>query len=444
MTPSARIQSLVDFLEMLEDSPKPADSLLSSAFRLRRFIGSKDRADIAERYYRILRFHARFKWWAKYCKTEFTPRFQAILDILFHDKMIYEARQNGKPLNEMMQRFFDGQYHGALTLTGEEHDAIRRIRKQGVTHLNMPDDVRLECPKWIAPRLKEVLGDQFEAVMSEMLEPARLHVRVNTLKATRDETIKALRRADIHATAGTLSPQSLIIQGRPALSASEPFKNGWVEIQDEGSQLIGFLSGAKPKMRVSDFCSGAGGKALAMASTMKNKGTLIASDVLAGKLKRARVRFTRAGIDCIEARPLTTENDKWVKRAKGTFDVVLTDAPCSGVGTWKRNPDMRWRFKGPDLEELLVLQESIIDSASRLVKIGGEFIYATCSLLPEENANQVDKFLAKNDNFELVPVKDIWEDRIGTPNLGFDKYLDLTPAHAQTDGFFAAVMRRVS
>ena len=212
-------------------------------------------------------------------------------------------------------------------------------------------------------------------------------------------------------------------------------------MQDEGSQLLALLLDAKRGEMVVDFCAGAGGKTLAIAAQMNNKGRVIACDVLANRLKRSTERFRRAGLHNIQTQPLTSEKDKWVKRHKGTFDRVLVDAPCSGTGTWRRNPDARWRTLGPGLENLLPLQASILASAARLVRPGGRLVYATCSMLPQENEDQVAAFVAANPAFRVVPLREV------APQLNdsaHPDYLSLTPARHDTDGFFGAVMQRAA
>jgi 16S rRNA (cytosine967-C5)-methyltransferase len=203
--------------------------------------------------------------------------------------------------------------------------------------------------------------------------------------------------------------------------------------------LIALLVDAKPGEAVVDFCAGAGGKTLAIAAMMGNKGRVVACDVLEKRLAKARIRFTRAGLDNIQTRPLSSENDKWVKRSAGTFDRVLVDAPCSGTGVWRRNPDARWKNLGPSLAELLPLQENILRSAARLVKPGGRLVYATCSLLPDENQMQVQKFLAAHPDFTLIPIADAWP---AAPTDIQGEMMALTPARHGTDGFFAAIMTR--
>ena len=345
MTPHARIQTVIDFINLIDHTKKPADSLISGEFRQKRYIGSKDRADIANRYYRILRSHARLVWWLKKMSFSPTPRARVLLDILF-----YEGP-------DAVAQYFTGETYAPDILSASEMQLIERLSDQELNHSDMPEHIRYECPEWIYPQLKEIFKESFAQEMSEMLEPASLHLRVNALKTSKSDVIKKLAEDDIAVEEGRLSPLALIVDGRPALSATDTFKQGLVEVQDQGSQLIALLTGAKSGNRVSDFCSGAGGKALAIGAMMDNKGLIVASDVLEGKLRRAKTRYKRAGVHNIETRPLTTENDKWVKRNKGRFDVVLTDVPCSGTGTWKRNPDMRWNFLGPDLDELMTRKD---------------------------------------------------------------------------------------
>ena len=195
-------------------------------------------------------------------------------------------------------------------------------------------------------------------------------------------------------------------------------------------------------MRVVDFCAGAGGKTLALAAGMQNKGHLVACDISAPRLERAVVRLRRAGVSNVERRPLSSERDKWVKRHAESFDRVFVDALCTGTGTWRRNPDAKWRLRPLDLEELSALQGNILDSAARLVKPGGRLIYATCSMLPPENDGQIENFLAGHPAFALVPISQVWKDAIGTPCPVQTDTLQLTPAQHGTDGFFVAVMER--
>ncbi len=266
-----------------------------------------------------------------------------------------------------------------------------------------------------------------------MQEPAPLDLRVNIIKATRDDMLAALQKFGLQAELCTLSPWGIRIYDRPSLADIKMLKDGLIDIQDEGSQLIAKIVDAQPGERVVDFCAGAGGKTLAIAAMMQNKGRVIACDIMEKRLMKSSERFRRAGLHNIELRVLTGTRDPWVKKHKASFDRVLVDAPCSGTGTWRRNPDARWRNLGPPLADLLKTQAEILDSAARLVKPGGRLIYATCSLLPAENEEQVEAFLAAHPEFSLFPC-----------GLGDTAYLSLTPAQHGTDGFFGAVMVRAA
>jgi 16S rRNA (cytosine967-C5)-methyltransferase len=233
------------------------------------------------------------------------------------------------------------------------------------------------------------------------------------------------------------------VKGKAFLSKTKPFVKGWIDIQDEGSQMIAYLTGAKPGMQVLDYCAGAGGKTLALANMMQVKGRIVAMDTEAGRLAKARERFRRAHVtDIIEVRPLSDEQHrKWLKRQKGTFDVLLLDVPCTGSGTWRRNPDMRWRQYGPDLAELMQTQEEIMEKTAITVKPGGRMVYATCSLFPAENEDRVNAFLAAHPEFEAVPVQEAWPEG-AAPYPGPGPYMRLSPSKSGTDGFFAAVLKR--
>jgi len=276
--------------------------------------------------------------------------------------------------------------------------------------------------------------------MDAALNPAPLDLRVNLLRGTRDDARAALLAEGLETTPTPLSPWGLRIDGRRAVTSGPAFQTGLVEIQDEGSQLVAALVGATPDMRVVDWCAGAGGKTLALAMLMQNRGQLVACDVSAPRLEGATRRLRRAGVSNTE-RHLVAPGDKWAKRRAGTFDRVLVDAPCTGTGTWRRNPDARLRLRELDLQELVPKQASILDTAARLVRPGGRLIYATCSLLPDENEAQVDAFLTRQPAFRVVPLAEAWTLEAPLPCPG--PYLSLTPLRHGTDGFFGAVLERM-
>jgi 16S rRNA (cytosine967-C5)-methyltransferase len=306
----------------------------------------------------------------------------------------------------------------------------------------MPPEARGNFPGWLRPSLERALGRDLSREMTAMQDEAGLDLRVNLLKAEREAVYVALAKQGVELARTKLSPIGLRLFERLPLGQLELFKSGAIEVQDEGSQIAALLADARPGMRVVDFCAGAGGKTLALAAQMNNRGHLVAADVAERRLERATQRLRRAGISIVQRQPLTNQRDKWVKRHAQGFDRVFVDAPCTGTGTWRRNPDAKWRLRPEDVAELPVLQADILDSAQRLVKPGGRLIYATCSLLMEEDEDQIAKFLETHDDFFLVPIRDIWTDVIGGDCPARGDTLRLSPARNSTDGFFVAVMER--
>jgi 16S rRNA (cytosine967-C5)-methyltransferase len=426
MRDSSRLQAIIDLLQEIESAAQPCDAVISAYFRARRYIGSKDRQAVAGAVYDVLRHWYRLNWWNDYLGSHDMRTL-----IMLYLTLIQEEKPDA------IQKLYNGDDHAPAELSENERKFLRGLTGRTLIHPQMSDAVKLECPEWAYAKLESIFGDRITEELQAMQEPAQLDIRVNALKMSRDDVKAALSAEKITARPTPFSPWGLRVAGRPPLSQLALFKDGAVEIQDEGSQLIALLCDAQPGMSVVDFCAGAGGKTLALAATMQNKGRLVACDVLGGRLQRAKLRFRRAGAHNISIQELNNENDQWVKRSAGRYDRVLVDAPCSGTGTWRRNPDARWKELGPKLDELVALQARILQSASRLVKPGGELIYATCSLLPDENNMQVESFLNANPDFTLLPA----HLRLPEETKAKD-YLSLSPAAHKTDGFFGAVMQK--
>ncbi|WP_404383893.1 RsmB/NOP family class I SAM-dependent RNA methyltransferase [Caenispirillum salinarum] len=446
MHDAARLQAAIDLLGEIESVSRPADGTASAFFRSRRFIGSKDRRAIADRVWGVLRRWARLTWWCHWAAQgagregmTVSPRLRVIADLLITDHLKVDA----------VDRLFSGQTHAPDRMRAAEAAVADLLQGRSATHRDMPPAVRFEVPDWIYPRFEALFGADTDAELAAMLPEAPVDLRVNTLKAQdRAAALAALAADGVEASATDLSPLGLRLPaGRVNLPTTQAFKDGLVEVQDEGSQLIALLTDARPGMAVVDFCAGAGGKTLGLAAGMDNKGRLIACDVSEGRLERSAVRLKRAGAHNVTRRVLASESDKWVKRHAKGFDRVLVDAPCTGTGTWRRNPDARWRLSPEQLDDLTKRQASILDSARRLVKPGGRLVYATCSLLPEENADQVEAFLERWEDAEgwrVLPVCEVWDAAVGTdcPMNTYATALRLTPARHGTDGFFTAVLER--
>ncbi len=430
MTPADRLQAALELVHDLEGDPRPADAVVSAWFRARKHIPDRARGEIVGLTYAVLRTHARAGWWLAKLKRPETPR----------TRMLAWLALGRAKTREQIQSLFTGARFAPAPLTEDERILLGKLQGGSLDHPEMPEDVRAECPDWALEPLRARFGDAFPREMAAMLIPPPLDLRVNPLKTTREAVLAALQGLGLVAEPCRMAPHGVRIAERPSLSRLPMLKTGEAEIQDEGSQLVAMLVDAKPGERVVDFCAGAGGKTLAIATQMANKGVVIACDVSEPRLKRAAERFRHAGLHNIQTRLLAGERDKWVKRHKGGFDRVLVDAPCSGTGTWRRNPDARWREQEEGgLEALQTLQANILDSAARLAKPGGRLVYATCSLLPAENEAQVEAFLAAHPDFQLVSLS---ESAPGLTASAHPEYLSLTPARNDTDGFFAAVMQR--
>jgi len=269
---------------------------------------------------------------------------------------------------------------------------------------------------------------------------APLDLRVNTTRMSREAVIANLATEDIVAEPTPYSPLGLRLKGKPALNRLALFQEGVIEVQDEGSQLLALITGARRGEMVCDFCAGAGGKTLALGAMMKNSGRLYAFDVAEKRLANLKPRLARSGLSNVHPQLLTSENDTKVKRLAGKFDRVLVDAPCSGLGTLRRNPDLKWRQTPESVAELNVKQAAILASSARLVKAGGRLVYATCSLLPEENEAIVEAFLATHPDFVLLPMPEV----LAAAGIELDTgdMLRLSPLQHGTDGFFAAALER--
>lgn len=327
----------------------------------------------------------------------------------------------------------------------EDLALMRKLARRQLDEPQMPEATRLECPPAWEGVLREALGGRFAAEMQAALAPPPVDLRVNTLKATREVAIERLHWEKIEAKPLPTSPWGLRCGPGTNVSATRAFRDGLVEFQDEASQLAVLLCDARPGMQVMDFCSGTGGKTLALAAAMQNRGHIVACDISEVRLARAKIRLKRAGAENAERMKLPPADTKDMKRLHGRFHRVLVDAPCSGTGSWRRNPDVRWSPHASNLAELTALQASILARASNYVQPGGVLVYATCSLLPAENERQVEAFLASRPDFEAVGARAHWTAVTDIPwPCRRDDALQLSPAQNGTDGFFAAVLRKAA
>ncbi len=418
MHPNALLELATELLHRVLQFKQPADNIVSDFFREHRALGSRERHTLAETTYTVLRQRLLFQHLAQSGKGEMERRL-AIL-----------AWQG----NEGFLR---------AALSEPEQHWIAQV--QAVDRSALPEKLRHNLPEWLAERLHAELGEDFWPFVESMNAAAPLDLRVNTFKAKRDEVRAALAAAGVAAEPTPFSPMGLRIQGKPALHKLDVFTRGDVEVQDEGSQLLALMVDAKRGEMVVDFCAGAGGKTLALGAAMRNTGRLYAFDTSGHRLAALKPRLARSGLSNVYPVQIAHERDDRIKRLSGKIDRVLVDAPCSGLGTLRRNPDMKWRQTPDAVEELRVKQAAILASAARLLKPGGRLVYATCSLLGVENEAIADAFTEAN----RATFRPLAADEVlvaahveGAQALVRHGFLRLWPHRHGTDGFFAAVWQR--
>jgi 16S rRNA (cytosine967-C5)-methyltransferase len=428
MHPGALLDLATELLRAVLKFDQPADAVVSAFFRKHRALGSRERHALAETTYAVLRQRLLFQHLAQSGSGALERRL-AILG------------WQGAPT------FLRG------ALGPHEQQWLAEVQK--IDRAALPEKLRHNLPDWLAGALREQLGDEFWPLVEALSQPAPLDLRVNVLKAKggggREAARSALAEAGITATPTPYSPWGLRVEGKPALEKAQPFVDGWVEVQDEGSQLLALITDAKRGEMVVDFCAGAGGKTLAFGAAMRNTGRLYAFDISGHRLAALKPRLARSGLSNVHPVQIAHERDDRIKRLAGKIDRVLVDAPCSGLGTLRRNPDLKWRQSPKAVAELQAKQRAILAAAARLLKPGGRLVYATCSLLAAENEEVVQGFdEAMGRDFEAVPVGEVLagigvggEGAAGSAvSLVSGPYLRLSPHRHHTDGFFAAMWRR--
>jgi 16S rRNA (cytosine967-C5)-methyltransferase len=410
-----RLDLVVQALRTILPLQHPADTSLRYFFQQER-LGSNERALIAETVFGVLR-HRLFLEHA--CGEQTTPRRIALA---------YWVKFSGYNLREL-----------SPLLKRDESDWLGQVKSIQYADLSLP--VQAELPQWVVESLQNTLSDAAILELGRSMQvPAALDIRVNTLLATREEVLQALQAEGMDAQATPYSPIGIRLKDKPSLSRHPLFLSGKFEVQDEGSQLLGFLLAPKRNEMIVDFCAGAGGKALMLGALMNSQGRLYALDVAEKRLANLKPRLKRSGLSNLHPQLIAHENDSKVKRLAGKIDRVLVDAPCSGLGTLRRNPDIKFRQSPQSVLELTRKQTAILNAAAKLLKPGGRLVYATCSFLPEENQAIVDEFLASHPDFVLHPAGAILAQQKIPLQAG--EYLELTPQLHGTDAFFAAVLER--
>lgn len=422
MHPKALLDACAELVKLTLRFDHPADAIVSRFFRDNRGLGPRERATLAETVYTVLRKRLLF--------DHFAP-----------------SGSGPKERRLAILGFFGPRDFLKSALTDQEKnwlDQCDRIKPQDLMERH-----RHNLPEWLVQPLKDQLGAEFWALAESFNQGAGLDLRVNALTAKRADVQKELAKAGIKAVPTPYSPWGLRLEGKPALNKLDAFTRGAIEVQDEGSQLLALLLDAKRGEMVVDFCAGAGGKTLAIGAAMRNTGRLYAFDTSAHRLDALKPRLARSGLSNVHPAAIAHERDERIKRLAGKIDRVLVDAPCSGLGTLRRNPDLKWRQNLQAIEEMAVKQAAILQSAARLLKPGGRLVYATCSILPQENEAIAQAFSDANSEFTPLEVGEILsnlkvENSAALCSGGANgmKYLRLWPHRHHTDGFFAAIWQK--
>ena len=433
MTPAARLSAAIELIDTIDTQRVPAAKALKEWGTAHRYAGSGDRAAISGLIWDVLRRRASSAW----LMDADTPRARLLGMLKLERGLNAEA----------IAALCDGGRFAPEPLDDAERAALTSRSLN-----NAPPHIAGDYPEWLDPYLAQIFGDDRVAEATAMASRAPLDLRVNTLKAKREKVLPSL--AHLGAQLTPWSPIGLRIElgadaRNPGIHAEEDFIKGAVEVQDEGSQLAALLSAAKPGEQVIDLCAGAGGKTLALGAMMQGKGRLIATDHDKRQLAPIHERLSRAGIHNADVRTPKGDADT-LGDISASADLVLIDAPCTGTGTWRRNPDAKWRMRPGALEVRLKDQIEVLDRAAGLVKPGGRIAYITCSVLPPENGDQIRAFVARHPEFSVVPPSQtasvLWdkaEDFAAAALESSEGWL-MTPRRTGTDGFFVSVLKKVS
>jgi len=430
MTPGARLAAAIEVFAAIESERRPAADALKSWGTAHRFAGSSDRAAIAGLVYDALRRRSSSAW----LMGADTPR-AILLGML--------KRERGLD-TETVARLADGSRYAPEALSEDERHELDMSTLKGA-----PQHVLGDYPDWLEPYFTRAFGEDRAEEGAALAARAPLDLRVNTLKAERDKAADML--SDLHPEPTGWSPWGLRIRlaadaKSPAIHAEPAFLKGMIEVQDEGSQLAALLASVKPGEQVVDLCAGAGGKTLALAAMMQNKGQIYATDDDKRRLAPIHERLKRSGARNVQVRTPKSVGGELDDLA-GRIDLVLIDAPCTGTGTWRRNPDAKWRMRPGALEQRVKEQAEILDRAVSLLKAGGRIAYGTCSVLDEENGAQIRRFLSRHGAFSAQPAGEVAQ-ALGERAFMFgkaarfsDEGITMTPRLTDTDGFFVALLR---
>jgi 16S rRNA (cytosine967-C5)-methyltransferase len=418
MHPKALLDSCTELVGRVLKFEHPADSVVSRYFRENRSLGPRERATLAETVYTVLRKKLLFDHFAP---SGSGPRERRMAILGFEGPRDF--------------------LKSALT----EQEKAWLDQCDSINSKDLLERHQHNLPEWMVEPLKQQLGADFWPLVEALNQPAPLDVRVNTLTDKREDVRRELELAGIKSSPTPFSPWGLRLQGKPAINKLDAFARGAIEVQDEGSQLLALVLDAKRGEMVVDFCAGAGGKTLAIGAAMRNTGRLYAFDTSAHRLDALKPRLARSKLSNVYPAAIANERDERVKRLAGKIDRVIVDAPCSGLGTLRRNPDLKWRQSPEGVREMTTKQAAILASAARLLKPGGRLVYATCSVLPQENEEIATAFGAAHNDFEPLAVGEVLAQLKVASGVNLcsggeqgQQYLRLWPHRHGTDGFFAA------
>ncbi len=403
MQSGARYQAILEIITQVFKDEQPADKIINDYIRSRKYIGSKDRRFIVDEVWQIIRNR---------CKLTFDAKSDDPRKILLYYN------------KDRLEQVFDGSTYGLTPLTKEEQNWLRQENDAPY-----PDWVEAECPKWLYEKIGNL---EFCKALNGQ---AQTDVRAHGISA--DELQAKLEAEGIESKKGAYSPYCLKIKERLVLNNCMVWQDGYLDVQDEASQLAAILIDAKPEHKIIDYCCGAGGKSLALSNILKDNGHILAYDIEAKRLEAIKPRMARLNVHNIELTEIIADSDK-------DFDRFILDAPCSGTGTWRRAPDAKFRLTEQKLYGLTKIQAELLEIASVKTKIGGRIIYITCSVLPDENEKQIEQFLAAHNEFKPVNMRELWEGKIAAPYPHDDEFmLKLSPYKTGTDGFFICVLKKL-
>ncbi len=432
MHPGALLDLTSELQRAVLHLDQPADGVVANFFRKHRALGARERHTLAETTYALLRRRLLYQHLAQQELADLAGHAPATSAGAGADPYALSRR-----LSMLAWQGEPGFLLGALN----PHEQTWLAKVQALDTAAWPENRQHNLPDWLATALHVQLGDEFAALAQALLQTAPLDLRVNALKAKREEVQAALAQEGIQAAPTLHSPLGLRLVGKPPVNRSRAFTNGNFEVQDEGSQLLALLVDAKRGEMVADFCAGSGGKTLALGAAMRNTGRLYAFDTSGHRLDSLKPRLERSGLANVHPAQISHERDERIKRLHGKIDRVLVDAPCSGLGTLRRNPDLKWRQSPEAIQAMAAKQLAILASAAKLLKPGGRLVYATCSLLQDENEAVAAAFNVElGKAFKPLPAAPLLTTAkvAAAEALCRGPYLRLWPHRHGTDGFFAA------